>query len=383
MRATHLMSLRLCCIAISLCAASAFGQPADDASEWFVTPLPSGPPTPEDSAARQQVLRQIDKRQAADFRKQVMHKTPAVATGLPADYDIVVYGEYAGRADRLEIQVRGNRARGEYFGTHTERRWAGEAPADALGPLTRQFIYGALTNHMPVAAARLLLCKTDDDAVYRNLCQTALEPVKLDGSDVDSPVADALYAVLAHTSKTPRRRTETAELIRTLLDRIPSDAHETYSRCDVLAVYLGKFGDRRDLDRLESFVRQRSPYLADSAIAGIAYLDGRRASELARQQIVRLLEKSQEDATFRWSVLPYMELFFFGGGTKPPCLSWRKRSQYTGAIRFTPTMSGQQNEHCWLTCERTGSRTARRPPCDFTNTVGRATPSGSTPSRAI
>jgi hypothetical protein len=595
MRVTHLMSLGLCCIAISLCAASAFGQPADDASEWFVTPLPSGSPTPEDSAARQEVLRQIDKRQAADFRKQVMLKTLAVATGLPADYDIVVYGEYASRADRLEIQVRGNRARGEYFGTHTERRWAGEAPADALGPLTRQFIYGALTNHMPVAAApkaqapaddadsdpqtieliehetlgriatrhnsyhashayqyrieidsrdpqrplrirtearqtsshqielhssgmrgyahatycnellrwamkhwphaplkdtapqdvvrrleafaqtiskanpklleriqaddrdplenipstdfdeqgvmkaivearilgewavaarareavgllerlgrstqarqvrivtaedggllwrqalvgpewsdycltletlrdkfnplaievlldslprlpddfrakevleslegamlseeqlarvrlihretmsartrvaaaRLLLCKTDDDAMYRELCQKAIEPVKLDGSDVYSPVSDALYAVLAHTSKTPRRRAETAELIRTLLDRIPSDAHETYSRCDVLAVFLGKFGERRDLDRLESFVRQRSPYLADSAIAGIAYLDGRRASELARQQIVRFLEKSQENASYRWSVLPYLELFFW------------------------------------------------------------------------
>ncbi|MFO0902330.1 MAG: hypothetical protein U0939_04975 [Pirellulales bacterium] len=616
MRTPLLRFLGVCLAAFFLRPTTIVAQAPDDARDWFITPLPSGPPTAEDAAARREVLQQIQDLQTDAFRKQYELQTSEHASGVPADYDILVYGVYGGRADRLEIQVRGGHARGEYFGTHSDWHWAGEGDAGSIHSWTRQLVYAALVNHSPrtppaqvlevdtdddpttielienegpgrvarkssysftthvyhqrieirsrdlqrpfhlrtearqpnvsridlrdsgmrgyahgvyiqqlqrwifavgkrtplkdappqevvrrledftrsvqaagprlleqirrddrepleaveshdfdedgvqkaivearilgawavaarargagdilerlgrteqaqcvrittaddggalwrqtltdadwsrfsltletlesqssplaieilldsiprlpdeyrakmvlhslegvaltpdqlnrirtvhreskferarLAAAYLLLRKTDEDELYRELCQKAREPRKLDGSDVSSIVNDAIYAVVEHTNKTPARRAETAALIRSLLDIIPADAHETYSLTDYFAVWLGEFGDQRDLQRLESLATKRSAYLATMAIEGISNLDGPRASELARRQIQRFLDGSQENASYRWSVMPYLELFFWQRDQAAvPLLEkaiarWRQAPQY-------------------------------------------------------
>ena len=161
-----------------------------------------------------------------------------------------------------------------------------------------------------VAAARLLLWKFDDDDVYRDLVSVALQPVKLDGSDTYSPVFNAADAISAYSIATGKRRESTADMIRLLLDRIPVEAHPTYSRKSTLAALLGRLGKTSDLTRLESMIGETSLDLNASAIHAIANLQGQRASELAREQIKGYLE-DKPNVSYRWSVDPYCAFIFW------------------------------------------------------------------------
>jgi hypothetical protein len=181
-----------------------------------------------------------------------------------------------------------------------------------------------------VAAARLLLFKTDDNEIFDQFGRTALEPVKLDGSDIDSPVFTAGYAVVVYAIAKGTRREAAADLVRKLLDRIPTDAHPNYSGRDWLSRSLGQLGDRSDLPRLEMLAASPDLSVNVEAIRGLSYLDGRRAMELARSQMQWYLE-GRSNSSYGWSVQPYFSLIFWQRDVQSVPLLERALARYRQA----------------------------------------------------
>ncbi len=116
---------------------------------WIRMYLPAGRATDQDVEARQALLEHIDKNQEEEFRSNFTVDVPERATGLPRDYDILIYGQHATKwVRRLEVQVRGDHATGQLATPRTEFRRGefrrGELPAEAIDSLTRQLIYSAM-----------------------------------------------------------------------------------------------------------------------------------------------------------------------------------------------------------------------------------------------
>jgi hypothetical protein len=134
------------CLALALSAAGldSLGQDRTEpieSSPWIVCPSHGGQMSPEDHRARQALLDLIEKKQDAKFRKYYTVVVPEESTGLPKDYDILVYGQFLGACLlRLEVNVRGAHATGERVTADGFSR--GPLPAKAIDELARMLIYG-------------------------------------------------------------------------------------------------------------------------------------------------------------------------------------------------------------------------------------------------
>ena len=101
-----------------------------------------------DAAARSELQRLIDTLQDERFRRVVKLEVPERPTGLPASYDIHVYGTYTDRAQRIELHVRDEKATAEFASTHRYARRTGELLFERVDQLTRELLYGAMTRHV-------------------------------------------------------------------------------------------------------------------------------------------------------------------------------------------------------------------------------------------
>jgi len=117
-------------------------------SGWILTPpVAEGRLSEQDRIARESLQRLVDRDQHEAFRAEIAIAVPERPTGLPGDYDVLVYGQLpSDQANRLEIKVRGGRATAEYVSTRNELR-RGDIPADSLDSLTRQLLYAAMSTH--------------------------------------------------------------------------------------------------------------------------------------------------------------------------------------------------------------------------------------------
>jgi hypothetical protein len=112
-------------------------------SAWIERPKVIGKPTAQDAAARTALLEVFERKQDREFRKKYRIVIPDHSTGLPQDYDVLVYGKYIDRAARrLEMHVRGGKVWAELATDDEFRR--GELPAEIVDGMVRQLSYGFL-----------------------------------------------------------------------------------------------------------------------------------------------------------------------------------------------------------------------------------------------
>jgi hypothetical protein len=114
--------------------------PPREPSPWLEKPVRLGGISDKDWIAREHLLNSLNEKQTDEFRRDWEVVIPELPTGLPDDYDILVYGQHVGMALlRLEVQVRGRHANAELVTVAGIRR--GELPADECDDLARQIAY--------------------------------------------------------------------------------------------------------------------------------------------------------------------------------------------------------------------------------------------------
>ena len=96
--------------------------------------------SPKDRKARESFVKLIEERQEDEARKSLVFVVPKEPTGLPDNYDVLIYGDYVGMALlRLEVRVRGNRATGEMVTDDGVCR--GDLPAQQIDHLIRELAF--------------------------------------------------------------------------------------------------------------------------------------------------------------------------------------------------------------------------------------------------
>jgi hypothetical protein len=110
-------------------------------SAWVERPKLIGKPTAQDEAARKALLEVVEQKQDPEFRRDYRIIVPEHGTGLPRDYDVLIYGKYIDLwPSRLEVRVRDGKAQGELLTDEEFRR--GEVAIDVVDNLVRQLAYG-------------------------------------------------------------------------------------------------------------------------------------------------------------------------------------------------------------------------------------------------
>src|SRR5687768_16216092 len=85
----------------------------DEPNPWRVAPPVVKELTAADREARDELLKLIEKKQDPAYRAEWKLEIPERASGVPVNYDVLLYRTYAGwssSATRIEIQVRAGRA---------------------------------------------------------------------------------------------------------------------------------------------------------------------------------------------------------------------------------------------------------------------------------
>lgn len=117
-----------------------------DPSVWLQEPARTGRPTINDELAFNQLLKSIEANQDVEFRQQYTVQIPREPTGLPQDYDLLLYGQYVGRSlQRCEVNVRGKRATIENVTVAGIRR--GEVGREEIDRLARELVYAHRCTH--------------------------------------------------------------------------------------------------------------------------------------------------------------------------------------------------------------------------------------------
>jgi hypothetical protein len=121
-----------------------FGSTPDEGKrprrEWVVAPPRDGPMTAKDRLARKGLVDLIEENQTEEFRKLFQVDVPDEPTGLPDDYDILIYGSFKDiLLLRLQIQIRGSTASGELVTADGFKR--GSLPVAKIDDLARQLSY--------------------------------------------------------------------------------------------------------------------------------------------------------------------------------------------------------------------------------------------------
>lgn len=114
---------------------------------WVELPTSIGKLNLQDAAARDALLEFLEQKQDAEFRRDYRIVVPDHSTGLPRDYDVLIYGNFLDWfASRLEVRVRNGKAQGELLSEEEVRR--GELPIDVVDKLVRQMAYGYLAQEV-------------------------------------------------------------------------------------------------------------------------------------------------------------------------------------------------------------------------------------------
>jgi hypothetical protein len=113
-------------------------------SAWVERPKAIGKPTAQDEAARKALLEVLEEKQDPEFRRDYRIAVPDHGTGLPRDYNVLVYGKYLDTsARRLELKVRGDKVSAELATEREIRR--GELTGDIVDGMLRQLVYAYTT----------------------------------------------------------------------------------------------------------------------------------------------------------------------------------------------------------------------------------------------
>jgi hypothetical protein len=161
-----------------------------------------------------------------------------------------------------------------------------------------------------IAAASFLLDRGKQESYYEFLMCEALRP-QARQDDIYAPQRDAVRAIIRHASEHGQRRQSAAAMIRTLLKRIPMDAHADYSGMRTLVSALGAIGDDSDLQLLERYCEHNDASMVDSAIHTISRMDPKLSLDKAQEQIRRYLRGRGRNPSFGWYVGSYLDLIFW------------------------------------------------------------------------
>ncbi|MHC4506478.1 MAG: hypothetical protein ACYTFI_24545, partial [Planctomycetota bacterium] len=173
-----------------------------------------------------------------------------------------------------------------------------------------------------VAAARALLFLTDREKHFEFLRTEALASAP-DLNDLPKPQREALKAITAYAAGTGQSRPgfgaarpragrwcdRAAETVITVLDRIPADAHTTFSGMDMLVGLLGDLGRPEDADVVGRYARHDSDYMAQRAVFAMATLDRHRAVEEARRRVRLFVQSRGGKHSYSWNARGYWWLF--------------------------------------------------------------------------
>ncbi len=119
---------------------------------WVVAPSREGAMTAEDLRARKTLNKLVQKNQSDQFRKYYSVALPNKPTGLPDDYDVLMYGEWTDVLRmRLEIHVRGDRVTAEMV--TADGFYRGPLPPEPIDHLARQLAYGFCAERKRTPAA--------------------------------------------------------------------------------------------------------------------------------------------------------------------------------------------------------------------------------------
>ena len=166
-----------------------------------------------------------------------------------------------------------------------------------------------------IAAAGLLLEKTDEDKYYEFLTKAAGKWEKTDVLDVYDPARGAIEALVSYSSIDGKKRKETAALIRTLLGRISMDAHADFSGMRLLVANLPSVGEEKDVELLTKYCKHSDASMVMTALGAIEEISPKTALKKARRQIDKYLDDeyrtSDGRVSFDWYVLPYFDLIFW------------------------------------------------------------------------
>ena len=158
-----------------------------------------------------------------------------------------------------------------------------------------------------VAITRTLLWQLDDDASFCELIALASKPMPKESKSLYSHEQQAFEAVVMYANETGKRRSETADMMRTLLDRVVPESATNYERLDYLLRYLGKIGDKSDIARLKRFALPDRGHESMLAIESIVVLDAEQGLSLAREKMRGFLA-GREQAEFHVCVYYYLDL---------------------------------------------------------------------------
>jgi hypothetical protein len=120
-----------------------------------------------------------------------------------------------------------------------------------------------------------------------------------------------MRAVLQFSSELGHKRAESAAMIRSLLERIPMDAHADYSGMRTLVSNLGLLGEPNDLELLTRYCEHDDASMVVTAIYAVARIKPELALEKARGRIRNYLEGMGRNVSFGWYVMPYFDLIFW------------------------------------------------------------------------
>jgi hypothetical protein len=141
-----------------------------------------------------------------------------------------------------------------------------------------------------VAAAEYLFRTTHEERYFEYLLGRALTP-RADLNAYDDPPAAAIYALIGIGTENPGRRSQVADVVRALLQRIPKDSHPTYSQLESLVCFLGRAGGPGDVPLLRQYCEQSSVRVA--AAYGLAQIDAPLALEAARRHVASLIASAR------------------------------------------------------------------------------------------
>lgn len=109
-------------------------------SAWVERPRVVGKPTAQDASTRKSLMEVLEQKQDPEFRRDYRISVPEHGTGLPRNYDVLVYGKYLDTvARRLELRVRSDKMWAE-FATDKEIR-RGTLPVEVADKMIRELVY--------------------------------------------------------------------------------------------------------------------------------------------------------------------------------------------------------------------------------------------------
>jgi hypothetical protein len=160
-----------------------------------------------------------------------------------------------------------------------------------------------------ILASLFLLHRVHRDELFEELMSLAKQ-LKMN-EDYSDPRKDACQGLLEYAARTGKNRIESAQLVRTLLDRIPADANSRSNEIAALAKHLGALGNHDDLPRLESYCREGDSYQTSAVIDAIARIDPHLALQLVGKEVAKYNQPSHDGGRYGNMVGTYLDLILW------------------------------------------------------------------------